>query len=88
VKDHGDINIRIDRLVLDGLPVRDRDGPAIRKAVEAELTRLVAAGGLSPGLAAGGAFPGVRAGDMTVPGSSPAKIGKEIARTVYGGIGK
>ncbi|MDT8760900.1 hypothetical protein MZO42_19545 [Sphingomonas psychrotolerans] len=36
------VNLHIDRLVLDGLPMRSHERPLIQAAVEAELTRLIA----------------------------------------------
>ncbi|WP_322755293.1 hypothetical protein [Frankia sp. Cas3] len=37
------IQVRVERLVLDGLPFTGVDAPALRAAVEAELSRLLAA---------------------------------------------
>jgi hypothetical protein len=82
------IRVHIDRLVLEGMPVRSHEGPAVQKAVEKELTRLLAEGGLSADLASGGAYPEVPALNLTTSGSSPKEIGKGIARAVYGGIGR
>lgn len=82
------IKVHIDRLVLDGLPIQNHESSAIQKAIENELTRLLAEGGLSPNLATGGAFTDIPLGAMKVVESSPPKIGKEIARAVYRGIGK
>jgi hypothetical protein len=82
------IRIHIEELLLDGLPVLGHEGPAVRKAVEKELSRLFAEGGLSRELAGGGAFPDVPNGNMKITGTGPSKIGKEIARAVYGGIGR
>ena len=50
------IHVHIERLVLDGLPVAPGRGDLVREAVEAELTRLLAEGGLVPGLTSGGAL--------------------------------
>ncbi len=46
------IQVRVERLVLDGLPFTSVDAPALRAAVEAELSRLLAADlGSDPGSA-------------------------------------
>jgi len=84
------INVHIERLVLDGLPVARHQAPLIQTAVEAELARLITAEGLAPSLkSAGGATPTVNApGIQFTSDSSPAQIGQEIARAVYGGIGR
>jgi hypothetical protein len=82
------IRVHIDRLVLEGMTVQRHEGPAVQKAVEKELARLLAEGGLSADLASGGAYPDVQAGNMNTTGRGPSKIGKEIARAVYGRIGR
>jgi hypothetical protein len=82
------IRVQIDKLVLDGLPVRRHEGPVVQRAMEKELARLFAEGGLSPELEAGGAYPDLPPGTMNVSGSSPREIGKGIAQAVYGVIGR
>lgn len=82
------LNIHIECMVLDGLPVTRAQGPRVQKAVERELTRLLGAGGLSRDLRAGGAVPDVRAGGFEVAQHNHSDgLGKQIARAVYGGIG-
>jgi hypothetical protein len=82
------IHLHIERLILDGLPVGPGQGARVQAAVEGELARLLAGGGLAPGLQAGGALPGVSAPSIQLaPGSSPAQMGVQIAQSVYGGIG-
>jgi hypothetical protein len=81
------IHIHINRLVLEGLPLEARDGPAVRKAFESELARLITMHGLSQELVQGGAFQNVPAKDVVSSDRDPSQIGKEIARTVYWGIG-
>jgi hypothetical protein len=82
------IRLRIERLILDGLPVSGGQGPLVRAAVESELARLIADGGLSRELRSGGAVPGLRGADIRVDQASPpAGLGKQIAGAVYGGIG-
>jgi len=44
------IKVSIERLVLDGLPVSSAQGSLIGAAVETELARLLATGGLEMGL--------------------------------------
>ena len=82
------INVHIERLILDGLPVRDDQAPSVRAAVESELTRLIAAGGLSHEARSGGAVPALRGGNIQVDKAGPpAGLGKQIAGAVYSGIG-
>lgn len=82
------IRLNIERLILDGLPVAHAQGTLVRAAVETELARLLAAGGVSRELRAGGAVPALRGGNFQVEKESrPARLGAQIAGAVYGGIG-
>ena len=82
------IKVHIERLVLEGLPVERSQGPQVQAAVEAELSRLMSEGGLAPELASGGAVPSVRAESIRFNGGNPAQMGRQIARSVYGGMGR
>ena len=84
------INVHIERLVLDGLPVVRHQAPFVQAAVEAELARLLVTKGLTPDLqSVGRATPNVNApGIQFTSDSSPAELGQKIARAVYGGIEK
>ena len=84
------INLHIDRLVLDGISLSPGDRPLLQAAVEGELTRLLASGdGLSDALQSGGALYNVRTtGIQLANDGNPARLGAQIAGAVYGGIGK
>lgn len=83
-----DIHLHIERLVLDGLSIERAQGPQVQAAVETELARLLMENGLGAPPGAGGAVPSVNAGGIQLsPGSSPAQLGRQIAQSVYGGIG-
>jgi len=83
------VRVSIDRLVLDGITVWAAQRPALREAVETELARLLAAGGVGEQWRQGGAVPHVAGGAVTVPaGEDPALLGRRIAEAVYGGIGQ
>lgn len=83
------IHVHIDSLVLDGLPVDAGDGGLVQAALEAELTRLLAAGALAPGLRAGGARPSVPSEEIDLTGdATPATLGQRIGEAVYGGISR
>ena len=82
------VNVHIDRLILDGLSLTSSQGPLVQAAVEAELARLLTAGGLAEGLADGGALPSLRANAIQLTSDgNPHEIGRQIAQSVYGGIG-
>lgn len=83
------INVHIERLILDGLPVAGSQTPMLQAAVEAELARLLAADGLGSKLRAGGEMPSVKAGNIQMASdSAPDDLGRQIAQAVYGGINR
>lgn len=82
------IELHIDRLILDGFALTNRQRAQLQAAVEKELTRLLAAHGLSDEFQGGIAVPRVRAGAMQFgKDHQPARLGQSIARAVYEGIG-
>jgi len=82
------IDLHIERLVLDDLIIARHQTPQIRAAIEAELTRLLGEHGLAANLQSGGAMPSVSADDIRLTSASnPGQIGQQIAQSVYGGIG-
>jgi hypothetical protein len=82
------LDVRIERLVLNGVAVGAADHPLLRAAIEAELARLLATGGLAPELLAGGGVAWLPAGTVAVEGQpDPGQLGARIAGAVHGGIG-
>jgi hypothetical protein len=82
------MNVHIERLILEGLPVSNWQGPQVRSAIQKELARLLATHGLSDELRGGIAVPRVPAGAMQLgPENQPAKLGHSIAQAVHEGIG-
>lgn len=83
------INLHIERLVLDGVALEHGHEPLLQAAVAAELTRLLTTGGLASSLMSGGAQPRIHAGEIQVSGADTApQLGHQIAHAVYGGIGR
>lgn len=83
------LNIHIERLVLDGLNLVPGQRELLQAALETELARLLAAGGLSPDLVSGGARPSLEAGSIQLASDgNPTRLGQQIAQAVYGGIGR
>jgi len=81
------IHLQIDHLVLDGLRVEPGDGDLVRASIEAELTRLLAAGAEAPGLRSGRALASAPVEPIRlVDGDAAATVGRKIARAVYGGM--
>jgi hypothetical protein len=82
------VNVHIERLILDGIDLPRRDRAALKASVSAELGRLLADGGLSPAVRAGGAVRSLPAGGIQLAAQSePTHLGQQIARAVYGGLG-
>ena len=79
------IRVHIERLILDGVAVGPDEQPTMQAAVARELGALLASGGISDGLQSGGAVASLRGSPMSASGG---KLAGNIARSVYGGIGK
>ena len=82
------INLNIERLVLDGLPLNRFEAEQMKGAVELELSHLLSEDALAPHLLSGGAYPSLRVGEMGILASSPESLGKQVAQTIHGGINK
>lgn len=83
------IELHVERLLLDGLPVTPHEATLVQAAVEFELGRLVGAGRLDARLAAGAAVPllhGERIPALSTAG--PDGIGTQIAAAIYAGMGE
>jgi len=81
------INVHIDRIVLDGLPVDRHSSPIIQEAIQAELSRLFAESENSQGLLSGGAIPTLRTASIQISEqSAPNTLGRSIAKSVHGGF--
>src|SRR5262249_47529579 len=81
------INLHIERLVLDGLPIEASQSRLIQSAIETELSQLLAESGLSSELTTGGVLSQLRAGSIQLTNATPVRLGRQIAGAVYGGIG-
>lgn len=80
------INLHIERLVLDGVNLAAGQRHLLQASVETELTRLLTDGGLAPSLARGSALPKLSGSGIQMTTSNPIQIGRQIAQSVYGGI--
>jgi hypothetical protein len=83
------INVHIERLVIDGIAVGPAERPRLQAAVATELQRLLAEGGIATRLATGGTLASVRGGALQLPrDAGVAVLGQRVAQAVYGGIGR
>ena len=83
------VKLHIEKLVLDGIDLAPEQRRQLQAALEAELGSLLTAGGIGADLAAGAMVPSVGAKSLEMSGDgNPAQLGRQIANSVYGGIGK
>lgn len=75
--------IRIDRLIVEGVDAHPHHARRIHAALERELSVLFG-GEAMPTQISGGSIPAVRAPELgPASGSSPGDLGRAIARSVY-----
>jgi hypothetical protein len=83
------VKLHIEQLILEGFPLPGTQGAAVKSAVEAELGRLVQANGIGTDLQHRQMLQQVGAPGFQYPAAAtPGALGKQIARSVYAGIGK
>jgi hypothetical protein len=83
------VNLHIERLVLDGITLSVRERAVLGTAMTAELTRLIHEGGWPANLPASGAVPYLPTGAIQLNNdNNPTLLGHQIAQAVYGGIGR
>ncbi len=81
------INLHIERLVLDGVDIAPNQRHSLQASVETELTRLLTEGGLASSFAQGTALPRLSTSNIHITDNNPTQLGQQIALSVYGGIG-
>ena len=83
------INLHIERLVLEGLPLTRAQGPMVQRAVEMELARLFAGTGIGSGFRSSGTVPRANGGAMQFArDATPGQLGTQIAQSVHQGLSK
>ena len=81
------INLHIERLVLDGVPLDRHMTPLLEQAVQAELMRLLAQEKSPATALVSGATPALRGEAIrTEPAMSPLRLGNAVAQSVHGAI--
>ena len=78
--------LTIDRLVLDGLPLKPGEERLVRAALESELARLLAEGGMPASWQSGGAIPSLPS-ILGPAGATPSETGRAVAHSVYSSLG-
>jgi hypothetical protein len=83
------INLHIERLVLDGISVEPHQRPALKVAMESELGTLLTSNGLAPSLKNDVALRSIKAGSIEMKAeNTPADLGQHIAQVVHRGISR
>jgi hypothetical protein len=87
------VELHIERLVLDGVELGAGDLPHLHRSVVDALTELLRARGLAPALAGGASVARIFANDMRLARHDSAargldELGSQIAGSIYGGIGR
>ncbi len=82
------INVNIERLVLDGIDIPRHQRPILQRSVESELASLLVEEGIARRWGSGGAVPRLSAAAIQLQeGATPEQLGRAIAHTVVRGIG-
>jgi hypothetical protein len=83
------VELRIERLVLTGVPLPPGGRAALAGAFGRELTRLIQDGGLAPALVGGTGTPRLTAtlGPAVARAGAAPRLGQELARSVYSCLG-
>ena len=82
------IHVHIDRLVLDGFSLEQRDGAFVHAEVERELTRLLGKADLATQLRSSRIDPQAQTAELPLPKQiRPTALGQQVARCIYNGIG-
>ena len=81
------INLHIERLILDGVDIAPGQRHLLQANVTTELTRLLNNGGLAHNLAEGVALSRMSTSDIQLTDNKPMELGQQIAQSVYGVIG-
>jgi hypothetical protein len=83
------IVVRIERVVLDGIPLASTDVKRFRASLESELTRRLVEGGLSRAMSRGPTLAQISGATIGDPSSlSAAGLGARVAGAAYTGIGQ
>lgn len=81
------IQLHIERLVLDGIALSPGQQRQFQAELEAELGRMLADGAMIPEFHSGRSLARLRAPDITLtPRADPGALGTQVAQSVVGGL--
>lgn len=83
------INLHIERLIVDDLPLGEGSERQLRAGLEQELSRLFTAEGLPDSLRGGGARPRMAGAPLSLsPGTTALGLGQGVAQSIYRSLGQ
>lgn len=78
------VNVQIERIVLEGVSVQYHQQPLLQEAVRTELRHLLITNGLGNDLLKGGAVSHISTGAIQLTDkNNPTHLGQEIARALH-----
>lgn len=80
------INLHIERLVLDGIDVGSNQSKRLQASITSELTQLLSCGNIAPSLTSEATLKSVSASSIQLNDTKQQILGQQIAQSVYGGI--
>ncbi|MEH1926898.1 hypothetical protein [Nostoc sp.] len=81
------INIDIEKLILEGISISPSQGRLLQAAVKDELARLLRTEGIPDNWTSGGVVPHVPSSAIQLkPGTNATQMGQQIAQGIYGGM--
>jgi len=83
------VQLKVDRLVLDGFVLDARGRAQLQASFESELSRLLSEGGLDASLLSGAVLASLSVAPLTATaGDAPGQVGTALAQSIYGGVGR
>ncbi len=83
------IRLHIERVVVEGMGLTSVEAASVLTAMEAELSALLAAGGVNPSFQSDTALASISVGAIGVEaGSGADALGRRVAGALYGGIAR
>lgn len=80
------INLRIDKIVLDGVPLSPSQRETLREAIEQELVSLATQAGSSVGILESRTERRISGERITLRNNDPHSAGTNIARSIYSAL--
>jgi hypothetical protein len=81
------IHLHVERLILDGVNMNPYQYRLLAASLERELVRFLTRHGIGSGVRGGGAFETIRTNSATaLETSEPSRLGRQIARSLHGGL--